>query len=310
MNHDCGGAQSCCGSGKVLPFWVVSGFCRTRASGATGATHEGFFMKYTIEGFDQEKMVEAGLDCTDAELLRWFVDFISSGRMKSKCIEGQSYYWVLYAHVIEDLPLCRIRDKTALSRRFMKLVSAGFLVHRFVTDGGSYSYFGAGKGFVGLISSGPSGRKSGPPPAETPDPLRLKVQTKDPSSNDPSTNDQEEGGQTETVPTRPVSDLFSKLYSENCGGARPTFGVRYVGPIQQLLKRHGLDPVLLVVRGYFAQDWWFTKDKSSGRKTWSYSGLLNHFDEVQSGLRQRPAAETEYLRANGEAAERLMGRSG
>lgn len=182
-------------------------------------------MKYTVEGFNQEKMVEAGLDCTDAMLLRWFVDFAISGRMKEKMINGKSYYWVLYRHVIEDLPLARINDKTALSKRFKKLVSAHFLDHIFVKEGGSYSYFGAGPALAELLSSlPPSDSKDGPPQAEksdplllkskTPiaqkhDPLLLKNMTKDSSTNDPSTNDSSKMKEVSTPPSPPTRNTAS-----------------------------------------------------------------------------------------------------
>lgn len=35
-------------------------------------------MKYNIEGFNQEKLVEMGLNSDDAIILRWFVDFYST----------------------------------------------------------------------------------------------------------------------------------------------------------------------------------------------------------------------------------------
>ncbi len=113
-----------------------------------------------------------------------------------------------------------------------------------------------------------------------------------------------------TVPTKPVTDLFASLYSENCGGARFSFKQYFIFPTQALIRNHGLDSVLSVVRGYFATEWWFTKDKSNGgKRTWSYSGFLNHYDEVQSGLRQRPV-RTEIQRKNAEAAARLVRRTG
>lgn len=118
----------------------------------------------------------------------------------------------------------------------------------------------------------------------------------------------EEGGSDgkETVSTRPVSDLFSALFSDRCEGSRPSFSVRFVAPTQRLIKTHGLEPVLANVRGYFASDWWFTKDRPSGKYTWSYSGWLNHFDEVQSGIGSGPK-RSESSKKNAAVASRLIG---
>ncbi len=62
-------------------------------------------MKYTIEGFSQEKLVELNLDLTDAVILRWFVDLKDSGKMYSEIKENDKYYWLKYDAVIEDLPI-------------------------------------------------------------------------------------------------------------------------------------------------------------------------------------------------------------
>ena len=39
-------------------------------------------MKYTIEGFAQDKLIELELDVSDALILRWFIDFAGTGNMK------------------------------------------------------------------------------------------------------------------------------------------------------------------------------------------------------------------------------------
>ena len=49
-------------------------------------------MKYTIEGFAQDKLLELQLDVSDALILRWFIDFAGTGNMKRLIHDHQIYY--------------------------------------------------------------------------------------------------------------------------------------------------------------------------------------------------------------------------
>jgi hypothetical protein len=77
-------------------------------------------MKYTIQGFSQEKMLVLGMDPTDALLLRWFVDFKDSGRMETQILHEKIYYWIKYSQIMEDLPCLGI-EKRAIQRRLKKM---------------------------------------------------------------------------------------------------------------------------------------------------------------------------------------------
>lgn len=78
-------------------------------------------MKYTIEGFDQETMIEYGMDCIDAVLLRWFIDFKDAGKMVVLEYESNKYYWIKYQGLIEDLPILGISNKNNIYRRLKNL---------------------------------------------------------------------------------------------------------------------------------------------------------------------------------------------
>lgn len=122
-------------------------------------------MKYTIEGFQQEKLLELGLDATDAVLLRWFTDFSGSGEMTEKIINGRAYYWVWYKKVLQDLPVLCVKTKDSLYRRFRKMCAAGVLdqhVDRKGTDKGATVYFCKGKNFAALVKSTDEGSDLNP----------------------------------------------------------------------------------------------------------------------------------------------------
>ena len=109
-------------------------------------------MKISIEGFDQSKAVELGLCVADMVLLRWFVDFSNTGAMENRVIDGKEYFWISYEYVLQELPILNIIKKT-LYRCFKELVDKEILTHTFVQDGGSYSFYGFGKGFFSLVSN-------------------------------------------------------------------------------------------------------------------------------------------------------------
>ena len=49
-------------------------------------------MKYTICGFNQQKLFEYSLDINDAQILRWLIDFAATGKMR-KLIENNTVYY-------------------------------------------------------------------------------------------------------------------------------------------------------------------------------------------------------------------------
>lgn len=92
-------------------------------------------MKYTIEGFDQKQLISYSLDACDALILRWFIDFAVSGKMK-KTIRGRKiFYLVRYQSIIDDLPILGIENPRNIGRRFDKFVSCGLLEKEIIREG-------------------------------------------------------------------------------------------------------------------------------------------------------------------------------
>ena len=92
-------------------------------------------MKYTIEGFDQKQLISYSLDACDALILRWFIDFSVSGKMK-KTIRGRKiFYLVRYQSIIDDLPILGIENPRNIGRRFDKFVSCGLLEKEIIREG-------------------------------------------------------------------------------------------------------------------------------------------------------------------------------
>lgn len=164
-------------------------------------------MKYTVNGFDQEKMIEFGMDNTDADILRWFIDFKDTGKMAYKIREDDPdknpYFWIQYKSIIADLPILRIKNKEVIARRLKKLKVLES--HTFRSKNGNYSCYRIKKEFYRQLvdkTKSHTTQKSTPPrqidsKVDTPHdfsvdkPHDSKVGTKDPSTNvrDPSIRD-------------------------------------------------------------------------------------------------------------------------
>lgn len=106
-------------------------------------------MKYTIEGFSQAKLVEFKLNISDANILRWFVDFLP--KMSKIDDNGITYYWVCYQQVINDLPALEITNSEVIRRRFDKFVNAGIMIKTVIKRGGSFSVFALTQKYLELV---------------------------------------------------------------------------------------------------------------------------------------------------------------
>lgn len=108
-------------------------------------------MKFTILGYSQTKLIEFGLDTTDALLLRYFVDFKDSGTMVKEEIEEKTFYWLKYEGVIRELPILKLKRDTVY-RRFKNMAKKNILSHKTIKRNGVYSYFDIGENYIKLIS--------------------------------------------------------------------------------------------------------------------------------------------------------------
>lgn len=96
-------------------------------------------MKYTIEGFSQQMLVDYNLDSVDTLILRWFVDF--QPKMIKITNGGQDFLWVKYQTIIDDLPILGITNREVIARRFGKLEKAGIMQKFLSKDGGVFTSF-------------------------------------------------------------------------------------------------------------------------------------------------------------------------
>ena len=110
-------------------------------------------MKYNILGFDQAKLIEYELDIKDALLLRYFIDFRDTNKMRSVIIDGTPYYWIKYLAIKGEYPILDFNSADSVYRRFKKLVKAEILKHQTVKKEGIFSYYAIGDNYSKLISN-------------------------------------------------------------------------------------------------------------------------------------------------------------
>ena len=108
-------------------------------------------MKYSVHGFYQPRAVELGLSNDDLLVLRWFVDFAGSKKMKTIIENDGIYYWVNYTTVLEDLPVLRVSKQTLKKKHFDNLCNSNVLKHKHIKDGGSFSYYAYGINYDALV---------------------------------------------------------------------------------------------------------------------------------------------------------------
>lgn len=113
-------------------------------------------MKYSVLGFNQQKLVDFGLDLKDTMLLRYFVDFKETGKMRNITLESETYYWLKYEAVVDEFPLLDIKTKDTVYRRLQKLVKSKILKHTTVKDYGNYSYYSLGEKYEELLQNAES----------------------------------------------------------------------------------------------------------------------------------------------------------
>lgn len=112
-------------------------------------------MQYNIYGLSQKGIIKNDIDAKDIILIRFMMNFISSGKMKSLISEGKTFYWFFYQNIIDEIPAIKIKNKIALARRLKALTEKGLLEMYLKSDKeGTFTYYRfTDKMYHDLISS-------------------------------------------------------------------------------------------------------------------------------------------------------------
>ncbi|MDU5107278.1 conserved phage C-terminal domain-containing protein [Clostridium sp.] len=107
-------------------------------------------MKYSFLGYNVKKIMEFNLDVKDLAILRYFDDFMESGKMNYEVIEGVKYYWISYKNIEDELPFLCL-GKRSIMMRMLKLRDLGILAHYTKKEGGTFSYYSLGEKYKELL---------------------------------------------------------------------------------------------------------------------------------------------------------------
>ena len=85
-------------------------------------------MKFTVT-INQVAIIESGLDMdlVDAAIFDMLSDYTNSPACKKRVVDGSIFFNVPYEKVIDEMPLCGLKNKDSVYRRFKKLNQVGLI---------------------------------------------------------------------------------------------------------------------------------------------------------------------------------------
>ena len=91
-------------------------------------------MKYTINGYSQEKLLKNNLDLSDSLILRILADIYSSNgkKIEYKIINNDKYMWISYGYLFEQIPI--LGSERTLVRKIDNLIAKKMLKKELVTS--------------------------------------------------------------------------------------------------------------------------------------------------------------------------------
>lgn len=98
-------------------------------------------MKIGIYNFDDNIIGKLGLDATNILIIDWLIRFINNGKMVTRYIDGELFYWINYESLIRDLCSTGLKTKDSVYRRLKKIVDRRLMKHKVIKEGGSYSFY-------------------------------------------------------------------------------------------------------------------------------------------------------------------------
>lgn len=139
-------------------------------------------MKYTINGYSQEKLIEYGVDLSSSLILRVIADMYTgnSKKIEYKIIEDDKYMWCTYDYLIEQIPI--LGTERTLIRKIESLIEKKILKKKILSQKkgrtGRYLYISLGENYDSLTEY------------KTNDKMSLEQMTNCPETNDKMSFDQ------------------------------------------------------------------------------------------------------------------------
>lgn len=275
-------------------------------------------MKYTIEGFSQVaalkfKDIIGGktiqIDITDLSILRWLVDFYP--KMPKMEIDGNSYVWISYKALLNDMPLLDIK-KVALANRLKKMAYFGILDFKLLTNGNTYTYYSFGKNYEKLISFNNSLTpviQMTPPCHSNDTPLSVEQQPpchSNDTHNNSSTIDSSinQSIKHNKLPATNVADSVSEIFDywkQIMESPRSKLDDKRTKAIKRALVYHSVEEIKQAIDGCSFTDWNMGRSLASNGKKYNDIELIcrdnDHIDSfIQMAETNKPMPQLQLMK--------------
>ena len=262
-------------------------------------------MKYTINGFNQEKLLELDIDIKLIFLLKYIQVCCSLDKMYKKEFDNRIYTWIKYDGFLKEYPILKISSTKQLGVYISKLKEKG-LINLIIdkTPQGTFSYICITDKFMTLttsditnyiphlddqgglpISGGGvaenekrAAEKTAPLSGENRTPKRRKTEpynpiTNNPITNNPITNNQAQNNIVDISPKpekfqeeiQIICDLF-KRYTGVVTNIKSHGFIDVKSDIIKVLELYTIDEIKVTIR-YVCCDNWYCENKKNKLST-------------------------------------------
>lgn len=266
-------------------------------------------MKYTIEGLQQgvlldlayqeynkkkkQKIIKHPIDISDAVILRFVIDFYSTGKMTEIQINGKTYFWVNYKTVIKELPLLKIKEMHGIANRFRKYEKVGLLKKEIVYEKegqkGTFTFFRFTEKLADLLftpetkSSDPCNDNFIPPETQDSPPPETKSSDKDSSTIINSSTREKDCFSIPLEFYRQYNDItFQFARPTEIDNKKAHDFCKKSDNQEKTIKQ-----VLTAVQYYFSEEWWFTFDKKTKKPCYSFGGFIANVGEIITWMNKK-----------------------
>ncbi|WP_175613233.1 hypothetical protein [Fusobacterium mortiferum] len=121
-------------------------------------------MKYTINGYSQEKLIEYDIDLSSSLILRVIADMYTSNskKLEYKMLDDDKYMWCTYGYLLEQIPI--LGTERTLIRKIDSLIEKNILKKKILSQRngklGRYLYISLGEIYDLLIEYTSNDKKS------------------------------------------------------------------------------------------------------------------------------------------------------
>lgn len=121
-------------------------------------------MKYTINGYSQEKLIEYDIDLSSSLILRVIADMYTSNskKLEYKMLDDDKYMWCTYGYLLEQIPI--LGTERTLIRKIDSLIEKNILKKKILSQRngklGRYLYISLGEIYDSLIEYTSNDKKS------------------------------------------------------------------------------------------------------------------------------------------------------